>query len=112
MPPPASSLYFTSAMSGSIPVVSQSIRKLIARVVIAGERSQRLRHARALFVSFTGHDAGDGATQRPAFHAVVTVAVTHDERAEIRITQPQRAENMRVLRDVFDRVACVIDDDL
>ena len=32
MPPPASSLYFTSAMSGSIPVVSQSIRKLIVPV--------------------------------------------------------------------------------
>ena len=32
MPPPARSLYFTSAMSGSIPVVSQSIRKLIVPV--------------------------------------------------------------------------------
>ncbi len=32
IPPPASCLYFTSAMSGSIPVVSQSIMKLIVPV--------------------------------------------------------------------------------
>ena len=32
MPPPASCLYFTSAMSGSMPVVSQSIMKLIVPV--------------------------------------------------------------------------------
>ncbi len=32
MPPPASSLYFTSAMSGSTPVVSQSIRKAMVPV--------------------------------------------------------------------------------
>ena len=32
MPPPASCLYFTRAMSGSMPVVSQSIRKLIVPV--------------------------------------------------------------------------------
>ena len=32
IPPPASCLYFTRAMSGSMPVVSQSIRKLIVPV--------------------------------------------------------------------------------
>ena len=32
MPPPASCLYFTSAMSGSTPVVSQSIRNEIVPV--------------------------------------------------------------------------------
>ena len=32
MPPPARSLYFTSAMSGSMPVVSQSIRKAMVPV--------------------------------------------------------------------------------
>ena len=32
MPPPASCLYFTSAMSGSIPVVSQSIMNAIVPV--------------------------------------------------------------------------------
>ena len=64
------------------------------RIVIAGERPQRVGHARALFVSFAGHDRRDRATQRPAFHAVVTVAVAHDERAEIRVTEPERAKNM------------------
>ncbi len=32
MPPPARLLYFTSAMSGSMPVVSQSIMKAIVPV--------------------------------------------------------------------------------
>ena len=32
MPPPTSFLYFTSAMSGSMPVVSQSIMKAIVPV--------------------------------------------------------------------------------
>ena len=32
MPPPASCLYLTSAMSGSMPVVSQSIMKAIVPV--------------------------------------------------------------------------------
>ena len=32
MPPPAGCLYFTSAMSGSIPVVSQSIMKAMVPV--------------------------------------------------------------------------------
>ena len=65
-----------------------------------------------MFVSFAGHDGGDRATERPAFHAVVTVTVTHDKRADIRVTEPERAEDMRVLRDFFDRIARVIDNDL
>src|SRR5439155_14025137 len=39
-------------------------------------------------------------------------AVAHDQRAEVRVTKPERAENMRVLRDVSDRIACVVDNDL
>ena len=54
---------------------------------------------------------GDRAAERPAFHAIVAVTVTHDERAEIRVTEPERAENMRVLRDFLDRITRVIDDD-
>jgi hypothetical protein len=76
-----------------------------------GERSHRFRHARALLVRFAGHDRRDRAAKRPAFHAVVAVAVAHDERAEIGVTEPERAEDVRVLRDLLDRVAGVIDDD-
>ena len=48
---------------------------------------------------------------RAAFLAVVAVAVAHDERAEIRVAEPERAEDVRVLRDLLDRIAGVIDQD-
>src|SRR5204863_3368162 len=67
---------------------------------------------RALFVSFAGHNCSDRAAQRPAFYAIVTEPVTHDERPEIRVAQSKRAENMGVLRDFLDRVTRIIDNDL
>ena len=82
-----------------------------ARVAIARERPHRLRHARALLVGLAGHDRGDRAAERAAFLAVVAVAVAHDERAEIGVAEAERAENVRVLRDLLDRVAGVIDED-
>jgi hypothetical protein len=47
-------------------------------VTITRKWPDRLRQSRALFVGFAGHDGGDRATQRPAFHTVVTKTVTHD----------------------------------
>ena len=79
------------------------------RIAISRERPHRSRHPRALLVRFAGHDRGDRAAKCPAFHAVVSVAVAHDERTEIRVAEPERAENVRILRDLLDRVARVID---
>ena len=69
------------------------------------------RHARALLIGFAGHDRGDRAAERAAFLAVVAVAVAHDERAEVRVAEAEGAEDVRVLRDLLDRVTGVIDDD-
>src|SRR6266513_4506474 len=66
-----------------------------ARVVIAWERSYRARHARALFVRFAGHDRSYRAAERPALDAIVTVTITHDQRAEVRVAKPECAANMR-----------------
>src|SRR6266481_1214447 len=82
------------------------------RIVVTWERPHRPRQSRALLVGFASHDRSDCATQRSPLHTVVTVAVTHDERAEIRVTESEGTENMRVLRDFFDWVARVIDDNL
>src|SRR5438876_11693984 len=82
------------------------------RVVITGEWSHSARHSRALFVRFARHDRCDRAAERPTFDAIVTVTVAHDQRTEVRVAKPECAENMRVLRDFFDRIACVIYDDL
>ena len=79
------------------------------RFPITRERSHCFRQQRALFVSLTGHDRSDGATKRATFHAVIAVAIAHHERAEVSVTEPERAKDMRILRDFFDGVAGVID---
>ena len=81
------------------------------RIVITWKWAHRLRQPRALFVRFAGHDRRDGAAQRAPLHAVVSVSVTHDQRSQIRVTEPERPENVRVLRDFSDGVAGIIDYD-
>src|SRR5207302_11371710 len=81
------------------------------RVSISWEWSHRPGHPRALFVGFARHDGGDGAAKRPALHAVVPVPVTRNERAEVGVTEPKGAKDVRVLRDLLDRIARVIDND-
>ena len=80
-------------------------------VVVALERPRHRGHFGRLLVGVAGHDGGDGARQGAALVGVVGQAVAHDERAEIGVTQPQRAEYMRVLGDLFDRIAGVIHND-
>ena len=65
-----------------------------ARIAITGERRHCPCQPRALRIRFAGHDRRDRAAECPAFDAVVTMAVTHDQRAEICVTEPERAENM------------------
>src|SRR5436190_221459 len=84
MPPPASSLYLTSAMSGSTPVVSQSIRKAMVPV---------------------------GASTGAAFVAVVRQAVAHDERAEVCITEAKCSKTVRVFRNRRGGIARIIHND-
>ena len=69
------------------------------------------RQSRALFVSFASHDGSDCTAEGPSFDAIVTETVAHDERSEVRVAEPKRAENMRVFRDLFDRITRVIDND-
>src|SRR5262245_7364172 len=81
------------------------------RFLVTGEWSERLRHARALFVSFAGHDRRDRAAQRASFDAIVTVSITHDQRAKIGVAEAERPENVRVLCDLPDRITGVINHD-
>src|SRR5947209_7144879 len=82
-----------------------------SRLLVTWERPHRAGELRAFRIRFAGHDPGNRATKRAAFNAVVTVAIAHDERAKIRVTETECAENMRVLCDVFDRITGVVDDD-
>src|SRR5690242_21646905 len=79
------------------------------RVTITGKWSHGFREQRTLLISFTGHDGRNCAAKRAAFYAVVAITVAHHERSEIRVTQSERAKDMRVLRDLFDRITGVID---
>ena len=81
------------------------------RIAISRERSHCFRHPRTLFVRFAGHDRSDRAAKRAAFHAIVTIAVAHDQRPEVRVAEAKRAKDVRVLRDLLDRIARVINDD-
>src|SRR5436190_7636206 len=76
-----------------------------------GERSNRLRQPCALLVCFAGHDCGDRAAERPAFYAIITETVAHNKRAKVRVAKSQCPENMRILRDFFYGVTCVVHDD-
>ncbi len=58
-----------------------------ARVFVTWERPHPGGHARAFGVGFAGHDGGDGAAKGAAFDAVVTVAVAHDEGAEVGVAE-------------------------
>ena len=58
------------------------------RIAITWERSNRPRQSRALLVSFAGHDSCDRPAECPAFHAVVTVTVAHNERAKVCVSEP------------------------
>src|SRR6266436_2647060 len=82
------------------------------RIFVAGERSEHLRQLRTLFVGFAGHDRRYCATYRAALDAVVTITIAHHQRAEIRVAESKGAKDVRVLRDFFDRITRVIDQDL
>ena len=83
-----------------------------ACVAVTGKRPDRPRQSGALLVRFTGHDGSNRAAERPAFDTIVAETVTHDERSEVGVAKSERAEDMRVLRDLLDRITGVIDDDL
>ena len=59
----------------------------------------------------SGHDGGDRTGEGAALGAFVAVAVAHDERTEVGVTEAEGAEDVAVFRDVFGRVAGVVDED-
>ena len=171
-PPPTSFFDFTSEKSGSTPVVSQSIMKLIvpvgartvacafrqpetspsverlvpraagrgeqvvrhrARVLdvadrgavlrddaghrgrvrlVAGERAHPLRDLGRLAVRAAGHERGDRGRVGATFVGVVREPARHQERAEVRVAEPELAVRLRVPLDLGRRVRRVADGDL
>ena len=80
-------------------------------IAVAGECADARGELGALLVGVAGHHCRDGAGERAAFIAVVRQPVAHDERAEIGVTEAERAEDVGILGDVLRRIARVIHDD-
>src|SRR5207245_8532234 len=81
------------------------------RIVITLERADGAGNFRRLLVSAPAHDGGKGAGQGAAFVGVVRQTVAHDQGAEVRVAQAERAEDVRVFRYPLGWVARVINDD-
>ena len=79
---------------------------------VAGERAHAARGARARRVGVAGHQRGDRARPRPALGRVVREALGHEQRAEVRVAEPELAELPAVLGDLLGRVVGVADEDL
>ena len=79
---------------------------------VAGERAELLGDARRLRVRLAGEDRGDRGGVVASFVAVVRKAARHQQRAEVRVADAERAEGVRVLLDGLGRIRRVVDDDL
>src|SRR5258708_3697899 len=99
MPPPTSFLYLTSAISGSTPVVSQSIMNPIVPVG-------------ASTVGGAVHDGGDRGRIIPAGVAVVRQTSRHQQCAQVGVAQRERTVVVAVALDRLGRIARVVDENL
>ncbi len=97
---------------GGVPVLVHDPEHGLAVVREAREGPLARRDLGGGLVSGAGHERGDRGARRGATRAVVGDALDHEERAEVRVAEPERPEVVRVLRDRLRRVARVVDDDL
>ena len=67
---------------------------------------------RRLLVRLAVHDRGQGGRVVPALVRIVGEAAAHQQRAEVGVAEPERAELVRVLLDPRRRVGRVVDEDL
>ena len=73
--------------------------------VVAGDDAR-------LAVGLAVHDRGQGGSEVPALVGVIGQAAAHEERAEVRVAQPEGPELVGVLLDAGRRVGRVVDEDL
>ncbi len=67
--------------------------------------------ARRLRVRLAAHQRRDRARHIPSFVGVVRQRHGHQQRAEVRVAQPERAEIVRILRDLRRRIARIVHQD-
>ena len=79
---------------------------------VALERAHPLRDLGRLAVRAAGHQRRDRRRVRPALVRVVCEPARHQQRAEVRVAEPELAVRLRVRLDLGGRVARVADEDL
>ena len=79
---------------------------------VAAERTDLARDARRLRVRLAGEDRGEAGGQVATLRGVVRNAASHEQRTEVRVAEPERAELLAVPGDLLGRVRGVADQDL
>ena len=85
---------------GRAAMIAHDAQHGVAVFVIAPERAKLGRHFRGRRIGHAGHDGRQRAANRAAGFGVVGDAGRHQEPADIGVTEPQRAEVIRTLRDL------------
>ena len=94
-------------------MLAHHAQERLAVLLVAFERAAVVtRHARRLGIGLAGHHGRDRRGHVPAAVAVVRQATRHQQRAEVRIAEPERPIGEAVALDRLGRVARVVDDDL
>ncbi len=80
--------------------------------LVAGERAHPPRDLRRLAVAAAGHERGDRGRVGATLVRVVREPARHEQRAEVRVAEPELAERLRVAADLGRRIRRVADRDL
>ena len=93
-------------------MLAHHAQERLAVLLVAGERAAVVaRDARRLRVGLAGHQRRDRAGVVAALVAVVRQAARHQQRAEVRVAEPERPVGVAVLLDRLGRIARVVDQD-
>ena len=96
-----------------VAVLAHHAQERLAVLLVAGERTAAVaRDPRRLRVGLAGHQRGQRRRVVAAGVAVVRQAARHQQRAEVRVAEPERPVGVAVLLDRRRRIAGVVDDDL
>ena len=88
------------------------ILRLLAKRSGRGQRGSLFRQHRGLQIRLAAHDRGQGSGEVPAGVAVIRQAESHQQSAQVGVSQTQRAIIVGVARDRFGRIAGVVDQDI
>ena len=97
---------------GGVAVLAHHVQVRLAVLLELVVGTDRRRDLARRPVCLAGHERGDRCGDGATLVRVVGKAARHQERAEVRVAEPELAHRARVARDLLGRVAREADDDL